>query len=94
MKKRKLKIKNILIAFFLLIAIIVGLIIGIPYLIKDKEETKEPEKIEEVKEELPKEKRMSLVAVGDALIHAALYLDASTGNNTYDFSYMFTEVEP
>ena len=37
---------------------------------------------------------MSLVAVGDALIHAALYLDASTGNNTYDFSYMFTDIEP
>ena len=53
--------------------------------------------VEENKEpivEQPKEKRMSLVAVGDALIHAALYLDASTGNNTYDFSYMFTDVVP
>lgn len=94
MKKRKLKIKNILIAFFFLVIVIGGLIIGISYLTKDKEENKETEKKEEVKEELPKEKRMSLVAVGDALIHKALYLDASTGNNTYDFSYMFTEVEP
>lgn len=94
MKKRKLKIKNILIAFFFLVIVIGGLIIGISYLTNDKEENKETEKKEEVKEELPKEKRMSLVAVGDALIHAALYLDASTGNNTYDFSYMFTEVEP
>ena len=53
--------------------------------------------IEKPKDEVieqPKEKRMSLVAVGDALIHAALYLDASTGNNTYDFSYMFTDIEP
>ena len=55
---------------------------------KPLEENKEPIV------EKPKEKRMSLVAVGDALIHAALYLDASTGNNTYDFSYMCTDVAP
>ena len=46
-----------------------------------------------VKEEI-KEKRMSLVAVGDALIHGAVYLDASIGNNNYDFSPMFTLVKP
>ena len=94
MKKRKLKIKNILIVLFFLIIIVGGLIISVSYLTKDKKIEKEPEKKEETKEELPKEKRMSLVAVGDALINATLYLNASTGNNTYDFSYMFTEVAP
>ena len=57
------------------------------------EEKKEPEE-NKIVEELPKEKRMSLVAVGDTLIHGALFLDAQTGYDTYDFSYMFTEIEP
>lgn len=54
--------------------------------------------IEEEKVEIPiveevKEKRMSLVSVGDVLIHEALYVDAKTSDG-YDFSYMFTEIEP
>lgn len=49
--------------------------------------------------EEPKEKRMSLVAVGDVLIHGALYYEADKMNgvlndNLYDFNYMFTEVKP
>lgn len=51
-------------------------------------------KIMEEKTVEPDEKRMSLVAVGDALIHAAVYLDASNGDGTYDFSSMFTQIEP
>ena len=42
--------------------------------------------VEENKEpivEQPKEKRMSLVAVGDALIHDEIYIDAKE-NNTYN----------
>ncbi len=62
------------------------------------ENNKENEKpIDNEQEEIveqPKEKRMSLVAVGDALIHAALYLDAQTGYDTYDFNYMFTDIKP
>ena len=37
---------------------------------------------------------MSLVAVGDVLIHGAVYYDASLGNDTYDFSNMFTDIAP
>ena len=37
---------------------------------------------------------MSLVSVGDALIHGAVYMDASIGNGNYDFSSMFTDIEP
>ena len=43
---------------------------------------------------VPVEKRMSLVAVGDALIHGAVYVDARIDSNNYDFSPMFTEIEP
>ena len=71
LKKRN----KFLIAVFLLLIICSGCV--------NNNVNKKP--VEEHKEEVieqPKEKRMSLVAVGDALIHAALYLDASTGNNT------------
>ena len=60
------------------------------------EEKKEEETVEEKKEEVPKEpeeKRMSLVMVGDALIHGAVYMDAYK-NGKYDFSSMFTEIAP
>lgn len=61
----------------------------------EKEEEKESEK-EEVK---PTEKRMSIVMVGDALIHGAIYMDASvnktyTANDKYDFSKMFNYIKP
>ena len=37
---------------------------------------------------------MSLISVGDCLIHGALYMDAKTGNNTYDFSNMLEDIKP
>ena len=37
--------------------------------------------------------KLSMVAVGDCLIHRFVYTDASNGNGTYSFSKMFTEVE-
>jgi len=94
MKKRKLKIRNIILTFLILILLISLVLTGYLYFTKDKESNKIEEKPQEIIEEEPKEKRMSLVAVGDALIHAALYLDAQTEYNKYDFNYMFTEVAP
>ncbi len=96
MAKRRVKKKNVFVAILIFILIIGICVAGYLFITSDKkEEPKEDNKKEVVeKEEEPKEKRMSLVAVGDTLIHAALYLDASRGNNTYDFSYMFTEIEP
>lgn len=41
-----------------------------------------------------KDKKMSIVMVGDALIHGAVYLDAARGNGTYDFSPIFTSISP
>ncbi len=53
--------------------------------IKDEEEQ------EQIKE--PTEKRMSIVMVGDALIHGAVYMDAHK-NGKYDFTSMFTDIKP
>jgi len=41
-----------------------------------------------------KDKKMSIVMVGDALIHGAVYLDASNGDGTYNFKPMFTYITP
>ncbi len=42
----------------------------------------------------PSLKRMSLVAVGDVLIHESVYKDALNSDGTYNFHKMFTEIEP
>ena len=93
MKKRKSKIK--IIALILISVFIVLNLINQNSTQKENniqsETTTEQPKIEE---NIIKEKRMSLVAVGDALIHNGVYLDASLGNGNYDFTKMFTEIEP
>lgn len=66
-----------------------------------KTQVQEPSNIEEpvVKEEI-KDYKVSLFAVGDALIHDAVYKDAQTdeigedGYNKYDFKKMLTEIKP
>ena len=47
--------------------------------------------IEIIKEET---NELSMVMVGDCLIHRFVYTDASNGDGTYSFDKMFTEVEP
>lgn len=55
---------------------------------------------EQVQQEIVKDYKMSLFAVGDALIHDAVYEDAKTneigsdGYYIYDFKEMFTEIKP
>lgn len=98
MKKRRVK-KKALFLFILFIVVLVSFTTClILYLNNNNEnETKEDPKVSEKDEsvvEEPKEKRMSLVAVGDALIHGAVYGDASLGNGDYDFSPMFTDIAP
>lgn len=63
---------------------------------KDVEQSKET--VNNVQEEKileqQKSKRMSLIAVGDILIHESVYKDAKKVDGSYDFHYMFTDVEP
>jgi len=89
----KLKVKNIILFVLILIVIVVSLIIFVGSLKEEKnKETKEP--INNIVEEKPIEKKISLVAVGDVLIHESVYLDALMEDGTYDFSHMFKEIEP
>ena len=89
----KLKIKNIMIFVLILIVVVVSLIIFVSSIKEEKnKELKEP--INNIVEEKPIEKKISLVAVGDVLIHETVYLDALKDDGTYDFSHMFKEIEP
>ena len=98
MKKRKISIKKILLTLIGLMFLGSAVYLGFLYL-KTSEKVTKPKATEkeEIKEEVveePKEKRMSLVAVGDALIHGAVFQDAYIGNGNYDFSGMFTSIAP
>jgi len=99
MKKRRVKKKNLILTILLFILIVVVLVCSILFINGNKNQrpTKNDNGVKEEKPkepEKPKEKRMSLVSVGDALIHGAVYMDAAIGNGNYDFSSMFTDIEP
>lgn len=91
MKKRKLKKK-----FKILLVLILIIITMVIFLINQKpkvEPKKEEIKKEEVKKVEDSKKEMSLIAVGDVLIHDSVYKDAKT-SNSYDFSSMFELIKP
>lgn len=113
MRKRKVRKGRVFLAFLLLIIIsgIGALFVIKPDLFgikkndkksnqisnKVEEKKSEPEPTPEPKE--PEEKRMSIVMVGDALIHGAIYMDASvnktyTAKDTYKFGKMFKYIKP
>ena len=87
MKKKTILLMSLILV---LIALLVIYIEGKP--IQYVEEEKKQEQVEIV--EPVKEKRMSLIALGDVLLHAGVYNDAYIGNGEYDFSDMFTSIEP
>ena len=96
--KRKFK-KRFLILFIIIIAII-----GLFVLFNNKEKTDNKidsntiiddntNEVENITEDVINTKKtMSLVMVGDALIHDSIYKDAYIGDNNYDFMSMFTDV--
>ena len=95
MKKRRVKKAPI----FILILIIIVIVIGIIFVFNHdgKDIIKKINKVKNKTTEKTKKdttKRMSLVAVGDCLIHGAVYMDARTGSNSYDFSGMIELVGP
>ena len=96
MKAKKRKLKKL--PIFILILIILLVVVGILFILKhtkyvtnDKKVENKQEIVAETKDET---KKMSLVAVGDCLIHGAVYMDAKTGTDTYDFSDMISLVKP
>ena len=82
------------ILLFIIIVCILS-VLGLLMFNRNDGEVKKHEKMIKVEnKETVKEKKMSLVAVGDCLIHGALYMDAKTGSDTYDFSDMVSDIEP
>lgn len=65
-----------------------------------KEQPKEEPKQEQIKTSTTENYKLSLFAIGDALIHDAVYYDAQTseigadGYPVYNFKHMYTELEP
>ena len=93
-KKRKLKKLPIFILILIILLFVVGLLFILKhtkYVTNDKKVENKQEIVAETKDET---KKMSLVAVGDCLIHGAVYMDAKTGTDTYDFSDMISLVKP
>lgn len=95
MKKRRIK-KSVYILILILAIFIASIVIILKNQSKNNVE-KSKENVDktsnEVVEELPKEKRMSILAVGDILIHESVYKDAKNSDGSYSFHKMFTEVE-
>ena len=96
MKAKKRKLKKL--PIFILILIIFLFVVGMLFILnhtKNSVDNKNTEnKKEQVAETKDETKKMSLVAVGDCLIHGAVYMDAKTGTDTYDFSDMISLVKP
>lgn len=95
--KRKLKKKNVIIAILLITIIITITTVGIVTFLKDDnttpKEIREEKTIKESGNNLNQESTLSLVMVGDVLIHSSVYADAKTSKGGYDFTKMFTEVK-
>ena len=96
--KTKLKIKSILAA--LCIMAVLGCSIFFAYdKFFGKKENKESEPVEENQvvepepEPVVEDNELSLIMVGDCLIHGAIYIDAREGN-TYNFYKMLDKIKP
>lgn len=92
-KKRKLKtwVKIVLILIFIILSIIIA-----NNLLKEKPKNKRITKKEKItttkKIEEKQTNELSMVMVGDCLIHRFVYTDALNSDGTYYFDKMFTEV--
>ena len=105
MKKRRLKKVPVVLLLFIMVGIAVILSL---FNTDNKQKTniqkEEQNNVSEVKKDINEEKvveevketkkTMSIIMVGDALIHDSIYNDAFIGNNQYDFKKMFVDIEP
>ena len=96
--KRKLKLGNIFLTFSLcVLLVLVGIYLskGIDLKSDKKVETKKP-KINIKKEDEEKTSSVSVIAVGDNLIHSSVYKDANrlANYNGYDFKPMYELIKP
>lgn len=81
--------------FYRLLPIFLIIILGLTLIIFTSERESLDKKREHFKPKPKiKESSLSLLMVGDALIHASLYNDAKRGTDDYDFSHMFEHIRP
>ena len=94
MKKRRIKKSALYFLFVILL-----MLPKISYILfsgnnNNLKQEKPIEQVSNEKQEEIKEKKLSLIAVGDVLIHESVYKDAIQIDGTYNFKKMFTEIEP
>lgn len=97
--RKKIKLKKWIKITLAILALIIVLLIGIKIYENfkyDKVSLKSKKKkiITTTTKKEKESNSLSMVMVGDCLIHRFVYNDASNGDGTYSFSKMFTEVEP
>ena len=90
--KRKLKVGRIIIALTILILIILGIVLVVAKVTSNDPEPSKEHIADETKEEVTS---VSMIMVGDALIHSSIYNDAQekTNYNGYDFASMLTYIK-
>ena len=95
-KKRKLRTDRLALVIIGCIAVIVCLVLGGKALLSgsdnnnDDQTAQQPSVVDEPQEE--KETVISLVGVGDNLIHETVYLDAQNEDGTFNFEKMYSNV--
>lgn len=95
-KKRKLRTDRLALVIIGCIAVIVCLVLGGKALLSgsdnnnDDQTAQQPSVVDEPQEE--KETVISLVGVGDNLIHETVYLDAQNEDGTFNFEKMYANV--
>lgn len=95
-KKRHLK-RWVKITLLILLVILTSLVLFFvfnKFNTSNKKLVKKETKKVVTKKELKESNKLSMVMVGDCLIHRFVYTDAKNDDGTYSFFKMFTEVEP
>lgn len=94
--KKRIKWMNVILAILIVILIVVAIYAFYP---RRNNKSVEPDvesdsnvEPEPEPEPEPQPKTMSLVMVGDALVHTGIYLDGKQKDGSYSFSSMFTSV--
>jgi poly-gamma-glutamate synthesis protein (capsule biosynthesis protein) len=85
-----------IIAFLILIGVVSFISYDLFFKNKKTEEKQVEEKVEEpvVVEPVIEESELSIVMVGDCLIHGAIYIDAQDANGNYNFYKMIDKIKP
>lgn len=96
-KKRKLRTDRLALVIIGCVAVVVCLVLGGKALLSgsdnnnDDQTAQQPSVVDEPQEE--KETVISLVGVGDNLIHETVYLDAQNEDGTFNFEKMYANVK-